>query len=79
MENQESEVKVSKKSSYEMPCVRKAIQKYYEKNKDKIREYQRQYAKTRYHSDPHYKEVKQEYGLAYYHNKKQLKRESVLL
>lgn len=79
MENQEiqSEEIKAKKSSYDMPCVKKALRRYYEKNKDKIREYQRQYARQRYHADPYYKEAKQEYGLVYYHARKQLKRDLI--
>lgn len=79
MENQEIQEIQSKpkKASYDMPCVKKAIRRYYEKNKDKIREYQREYARQRYNNDPYYKEAKQEYGLVYYHAKKQLKRDLI--
>jgi wyosine [tRNA(Phe)-imidazoG37] synthetase (radical SAM superfamily) len=50
------QVKVYKVPEY----TRRAINRYQEKNKEKIREYAKEHSKNRYHNDPEYREYKKQ-------------------
>lgn len=57
---------------YDKECVKRAIKKYYEKNKDKIKDYARVYVKDRYHNDEEYRKQRLEYSRKYYQDRKKM-------
>lgn len=60
------------KSSYEKESVKRALKKYYEKNKDRIQEYARNYVKGKYQTDPEYREQRKAYSRKYHQARKDL-------
>jgi nucleosome binding factor SPN SPT16 subunit len=61
----------SSATQYKTPSyTRRAINKYQEKNKDKLREYARTRRHERYQNDPEFRERERKKALERYHKKK---------
>ena len=52
--------------------LKRALKKYYEKNKEKIRAYAREYVKNKYQTNPEYREQRRVYSQEYYKKRKDL-------
>ena len=71
MDNDTRTISNEEKKILKVPTyTRKAIQRYQEKNKEKIREYNKNHAKERYENDEEFREYKRKKALErYYRNK----------
>ncbi len=62
----------SSATTYKTPSyTRRAINKYQEKNKDKLREYARIKKKERYQNDPEFREKEKQKAMERYHKRKE--------
>lgn len=74
MENDNRTISSEVKKILKVPSyTRKAIQRYQQKNKEKIREYNKNHAKERYENDEEFREYKRKKALQrYYRNKEKI-------